>query len=744
MDFFEILPLPSNDYFDPILTGKYKPLFDIVLEKTKGKEKLLPTNTGGHTNLKNAIIARGGKDFVDLFKDKQLEDLFQRKDIQWLDSGIYDKYRNDKKIWSFFTDEKYLGIAVHRPEDLPKILAKKFLENQDEDWMIGLYSFLLDKKDYSDKLKETPYIRISVPKTEISKRGEIDHVKPSEAYLPIENIDLTHLNANLPIVKTTIAQDPQAKQFLEQIKLTPPDEFAIISQHLQQYSTSPLTITEERNKQSIKLIAKFLKDKRKEQQCEDKLDDLKRQMKGISFFYARNCEEKRELKKPQEIYIPHPYSEDTDLEQFFEKNTNIWFLDSMYAGIPNFTEFWKFLEISTKPKIIKNDFEYHKFQDGFRQDYKLDGLDFFFKNQTMTLKKSLYLWRLLLESQKDSQYKIEFSGYLKYARYKYEKEHGYLGDHAGIVHKNTTILNLLTQHAWIPNKQSEFECPSKVKEFHDDFERLSNEFKDEAEKLFRVLEISSASLNLMEQLRSQIPENEFKKIMLVRETPIEYLEEANRKYQETQKQTETIPEQSAKHFEPRKGIREFFNRPQRRVSTDTPVDAGVVSNPERRREKTAEEIQQACENEPPVSDRFSFSLVKKWDVKNPDTRKFLQHEYGGKCQICESSFKKRGDGEPYFEGVYMNPHIKAASLDRHGNVLCLCPTCRAKILIGSVCVEEDIIQQILDHKLQNEGGIRNFEIPIILCGEERKIEFSEKHILDLQEILRADQSTGLD
>jgi hypothetical protein len=47
----------------------------------------------------------------------------------------------------------------------------------------------------------------------------------------------------------------------------------------------------------------------------------------------------------------------------------------------------------------------------------------------------------------------------------------------------------------------------------------------------------------------------------------------------------------------------------------------------------------------------------------------------------------------------------------------------------------------LDYKLKNEGGTCKFELPLTLCGKEEKLHFSEKHILDLQEILKVENKS---
>lgn len=735
IDFFEILPLPSRNGFLGSMR-KYEPLFEIVLEKMRGNEKLLPTHGGGYTNAQNGIIARGGKDFVELLGNKQLEDLYTKKDLQWLDLGISEK---NETLWTFCTEKEFLGIKDLRPEGFATSISKSFIERQSDEWLVKFYSFLLDTK-YSDLLKGKPYIRISVPKTE-GKDEEIDHVEPfdkkkkPQAFLPLEKSDERQFNDYFPVVKRTIIQNPRAKQFLEKIGLKSPDEFAAIRQViLPKYSKILVNVSDDVNRGEIEKIARFLKVKRNDINVKEELKELAEFMQSIPFLYAINCDEKSELKSPQSIYLPRQYSGNSNLDLFFERNPEIWFLDTRYQKVPEILQLIEFLEISSRPKIFTETFQdWHTYKKGFTHDYKMEGLDFLLNNQTLTLQKSLYLWQLLLESQKNPLYRIEFSGILEYAN-----DSQYKGAKAGRKSKHTTIFELLTGSAWVPNKQAEFKSPSEVKELHQDFEYLSEESKDESEKLYQVLNFFSDSSSWLDRAQSIIPEGTLAKIKLANELPEEIIREVYEKFKDEQKNAQQKPELIRKHADPKKALREFFDQPQWKGSTEIPIGGNPVSNPERRREVTAEEIQQAHMTEPPVSERVSFSIVKKWDGKNPEIRTFLKHEYGGRCQICSSSFTQR-NGDAYFEGVYMISHTTGAWLDRPGSVLCLCPTCCAKILYGSVSVVGDIVQQVLDYRLKNEDGVSNFEMPIVLCGREDRLQFSEKHILDLQEILKIDE-----
>ena len=58
---------------------------------------------------------------------------------------------------------------------------------------------------------------------------------------------------------------------------------------------------------------------------------------------------------------------------------------------------------------------------------------------------------------------------------------------------------------------------------------------------------------------------------------------------------------------------------------------------------------------------------------------------------------------------------------------------------GSKEVDEDIIQQILRLKVQAEGGDGQLAIKLRLCEEDVKVKFVERHLIDLQEMIKKSQ-----
>ena len=182
-------------------------------------------------------------------------------------------------------------------------------------------------------------------------------------------------------------------------------------------------------------------------------------------------------------------------------------------------------------------------------------------------------------------------------------------------------------------------------------------------------------------------------------------------------------------------LQKGFPKPQQKVIMNNSYEPDKVPNVVDRRDKTQEQIQSEKSSALPQNMRYYFKPTKIWEKKNEETRTFLREEYNGNCQICNDGFHKR-DAEPYFEGLYLVSRIQASWIDRPGNVLCLCPTCTAKFQHGSVEVE-DLVEQIEALRPRKEEDNGKTSIVIKLCGKECQIDFSDRHLIDLQELLKS-------
>ena len=79
----------------------------------------------------------------------------------------------------------------------------------------------------------------------------------------------------------------------------------------------------------------------------------------------------------------------------------------------------------------------------------------------------------------------------------------------------------------------------------------------------------------------------------------------------------------------------------------------------------------------------------------------------------------------------------AVVIDRAGNVLCLCPTCCAMFQHGAVEADQ-LPDQVLAWRAAREDGARESNFSVKLCGQRVLLRFTERHLMDLQELLRAE------
>jgi hypothetical protein len=185
-------------------------------------------------------------------------------------------------------------------------------------------------------------------------------------------------------------------------------------------------------------------------------------------------------------------------------------------------------------------------------------------------------------------------------------------------------------------------------------------------------------------------------------------------------------------------LKKSFNRPGATELTEQITDSGKVKHPDRRREKSYERHKASFDSEPTPEERRKETMRTILEGPDEQVREYLSQFYNGKCQICGKTFPER-DGKPFFIANYIVPKKLARFVDTPANALCLCADHFAKWQHGAV-EAEDIIVQIENFKTESEGGKSEPILRIKLCDEECEIEFKEKHLLDLQELLRASEN----
>ncbi|MCK4348528.1 MAG: hypothetical protein KAW47_07915, partial [Thermoplasmatales archaeon] len=715
VDFLNVLPLSSDDLPEDHM---FRPIYDAVLAKLKSNEKLLPANDGSYISAEQAFLARG-RDLIDLLGTDQLSLLFGKQDAHWLDSNITE----NSPLWEYLTKE--LEIQVVRPETFSNLLNEKFMKSQSDEWVIKFYEFLLKQHDLweqpSSVLRKKPFIRLNDDDT---------HVIPFHAngnplaYLPTDS------TSDFPTVKQSIYDDPKAREFLTKI-LYKRDILSEVIDLLPKYNDPEIDVPKEDNINHIKKIAKALQPESLVKSQDELLPKLKTLLRKtglekffnvlsrkdiattkliqilkpvifreIPFLMSRSEQAKKmEYKKPSEIYLPAVYTNDPNLEIYFEGNPDIWFLDVSYNNVPEMKIIIEKLNISDKPRIITEGFEtYKKYIQGFTKDYKMDGLEFVLKNHTSNKNISRYLWNLLILSEKGEPYKIEFQGTLESSNNKTfpvkstKKEN-----------KITTLLNLLTQNQWLPDKNVNFYKPPEIllSELPDDFEKESLE----AESLEKKLEFKK---DIEQELLSNLPPEKREIYNLVRSFSKEDIQDMN-KFLEERKRKSQFPEGKAPD----------------KVRREKKAKENYVSSKKRKSEKR----------------EWLVRITQDQIDKRTSLREWYQDdEERVVCQICKSpSYFKNRRGKYYFEAIEMVKDEK----EYDANALALCPLCAAKYLYGEKTEDDEIKQKLI--KLYNDFissslDQNNLKITISLCGQTADIQFVEKHLIDLSPIFDENQN----
>ena len=289
---------------------------------------------------------------------------------------------------------------------------------------------------------------------------------------------------------------------------------------------------------------------------------------------------------------------------------------------------------------------------------------------------------------------------------------------------------LLIKKPWLPDRQGNFHKPGELglDDLPDTFQRnekLADQLgmkKDVVAKLAEKVGVSQDAINIAKEL----------------ERHPELLAEFRKRLQPVapdngSSELETGPAK----IDYRKELEQIFNRPGKTELQERASDDGEVRYPGRRREKSYEEHRSQLQNEPSVDERRKKTIRTILEGPNEQVREYLYQMYRGKCQICGKTFPER-DGKPFFVANYIVHRKVARAVDASANALCLCAEHFAKWQHGAI-ETENVIEQIESYKTKAEAGIDSPTLIIKLCGEDCKIIYKEKHLLDLQEFFRASE-----
>ena len=727
----QVLPISRREFAPGTM---FHPLFERV-RSVLMEQNLLPTHNGTYVPATQARLARGAG-LRQLLLDSQLQDLLQTPSpLYWLPDEITAD--RTPELRTYLRDE--LKIDEITAEGFVTALHGSFMQLQSDQWVGSLYAFLLDQRALWNP--RPGYLGL-VQNKEIIRIQNGTHVLPFDrdkkpnAYLPTPN------GSDFPTVIPQVLENPSAIKFLRQLGLIEPDLLAELRLFLVPRYSSGVSISEDQHRNDMLKIIRAIKTGSQTGKAE-----VIKLLQDTPFVLAEDLTTgKCKYCKPTTVYLPS-----APLRCYFHYHSSAWFLaeESNLRDLLSDPE-WEELGLASHPRLASFDpqLSYQRRRElrgdqGYtrdleRVDYELDGL-----SEALTWihaydviaaeAVAVLIWDTMLHQLAVNP--------------RYDPEYGFNGTYQWQYYSSRSAtfparwVNLLKDHRWLPQVSGSLQKPGDV--VYDD---LPASFRRDA-RLESILGLGISATAASAKVQALALE------VGVSVEGLEFLRDHPEVIQEVRRQLARDAKAQSAASSPAsfgENLRETFSRAGQSPLEAERVVAGGLPNPERRRERLSEEIAAAQATEPAPSERFTRGLQRVWEARNEEVRVFLAEEYQGRCQICGQGFAKR-DSSPYFESIRLVGYVEARWSDRAGSAVCLCPTCAAKIQHGTV-VADDIEQQILAIRVRNEGGNGDMALALGLCGDAVTITYSERHIMDLQEMLKSSlaasngtaQATGID
>ncbi len=735
----------------------YKSIMDRLVDLFNN-EKLTPMKRGGHAPASG--IYRGSRQLSELIDDEDLATILGKDPSLplWAANAPQrnqeaDNFLSLLKI-SEWKEEGLVSELSNQPD-----LVMRWLKKKSYKWHQEFYALLGDfctcpryaseysKLEYRDRkevLSNLPIVRISDGTT---------YKKGKDCYFPSDDVE--HDEKFPRVAKGVYSsgknkdQKEKARKFLEKIGVDDVGEVHQVEAILKQrYVKGTINLRKQHHEKDLKRFITLIEDKPS-------------QANLFKDYFIFELDNEHWGRPCDHVFMDRPYL-DTGLRAYYEalgKNSNRKrALSPKYEkyGIEpeKIGEFAKVVgaQIKLSDEVEEQEIPYRhpkrdylfsapgeRIRNEINTDYTIPAFKVLLDSPN--LDKARLIWRTM-DSLDD-----------KYLKAKYRKNVS-----GGFHCAASSLVYELRKAEWVPQKYGETlsfvrPCDASSDHLPEGFpykswqEWISNiEFgkrrrnreereritREQANREFRDKEEAAKNIGFPSYERSQV----YAKID--RENP-EMLDKFIQQ-QETKRQ-EKAPNNSdsrKKKIPFHKALSEAFVAPSKDAVDNDTGYGGSVQNPSRRRDRISESLAANIEAEDKQENRSYFTTVKKWKGKNDQVRVSLTEWYGGQCQICDKTFTQ-SNGEPYFEGLYLVSHTTAEWMDRVGNVLCLCPWHSAMFQFGPKEVDEDIIQQILRLKVQAEGGDGQLAIKLRLCEEDVEIKFAERHLIDLQEMIKKSQ-----
>lgn len=435
------------------------------------------------------------------------------------------------------------------------------------------------------------------------------------------------------------------------------------------------------------------------------------------------------LASAKECYLDTPYSEETGF-RFAENIHKKKRLSEVYKNLKK-DELDSWIEFLKRQGIFYTlRIENKRYSTGYATGYHID-YDMTYLNAFLNLKKealSRYIWKYLCENWKYS-----------YA-YETRKINRNYCSHTN----DSSVLSVLKSTAWILDRDGKWRTPTKVSETtlaRDWIVNNENGFLSDisfgAEQ--RKIDEEIQKKQELERLQQESKQEAAETLGFANAEAVLEAQENTKKIQELESYGFNVDEilnskrkeKDAKKYSLKEQLQKMRQNDFKANEIYDDGEVYRVPNPERRKSKIKEEIEQEKAPE-------KKSIISRRTAINQAEKVFVGTEYSGRCQICDKIIYKK-DGTRHFTAINLldtghltDDYLKGLSTG--WNTLCLCPNCAAEYKYGAISFFD------FEEKVKNieiDKNYRDFyEFVIQMQGEERTLRYTPKHILSLQTALR--------
>jgi hypothetical protein len=403
----DLIPYNENDYHNVNNKTKisFLPFYDAIRTKLKSEE-IIPGINGKYFKTKNAYWA-ADTELTELFSDEQLSILMDNPNSGWVFTSKGQKQLNQANR----SLEKYISSIVNENVDAKKLIRRftaTFIENQSDEWLIKLYSYLGSRKflwDDADKVAASRPLLLNQDRKAIipfDKNSTTPNI-----FLPSDR------NTSYDTIYRPFINYPEAVEFFKALGIGMPDLKAeIFKTIIPLYSTDAICENPDLMLQHIEIFFSHYETCSATDQIE-LISKLKEKISIATFS----------LSDSETIFLNSPentYFNNVDLKQFFNKSNGIYFFDdNFYIDIlesnkkEEFIKFLTVLGVNNYPKVKskfvicdsdkKEHFGIDKYSISITYsknqsiyDRTMDDLDNIVKN--ITIEKSILLWNYLLKN----------------------------------------------------------------------------------------------------------------------------------------------------------------------------------------------------------------------------------------------------------------------------------------------------------------------------------------------------------